>query len=138
MKYFLLLLISFILFFSCKKEEACTFDENVTYSHFYQLKSHSQDTLFAVYIPNAFSPNGDGRNDVFFPRFYGDHSGFNIQIVDKLGTIVYESNDVNFYWNGEYQGALNQKQLSSYTYKFKIKDQFGVEFEYAGGFMLYH
>ena len=59
-----------------------------------------------IYIPNAFSPNGDRTNDYFRIRIKDAAaiSEFNIYIYDKLGGKVYESNDINQAWNGTFKG----------------------------------
>ena len=49
-------------------------------------------------IPNAFSPNGDGINDVFVIRGIYDHS--TLIIFDRLGKTVYQSDDYQNDWNG--------------------------------------
>jgi gliding motility-associated-like protein len=57
------------------------------------------------YIPNAFSPNGDGYNDVFY--VYGKAvSTLKIIVFDRWGEKVFESNDLNFGWNGVHKGVL--------------------------------
>lgn len=59
-----------------------------------------------VYIPTAFSPNGDGINDLFEV----DHScllfGFEIQIFDRWGGLVFQANDSEFKWDGRVNGEL--------------------------------
>ena len=54
------------------------------------------------YIPNAFTPNGDGLNDVF--RIYGmpveNITQFNMQIYNRWGQIVFTSNDIQTGWDG--------------------------------------
>jgi len=62
---------------------------------------------YVVYIPNAFTPNGDGSNDYF--QVFGNKEAwkqFNVTIFDRLGEKVYESNDMNFKWDGTYRGRL--------------------------------
>ena len=62
------------------------------------------------YLPNAFSPNGDGLND-FLEPFGGDilESDFQFQIFDRWGRLVFETFDFPFRWNG--QGIKNQNYL---------------------------
>jgi gliding motility-associated-like protein len=62
--------------------------------------------LSSIFYPNAFTPNGDGVNDGWSPI------PFNIvkikwQVYNRWGELVYESNDINKKWNGQYK---NEKQ----------------------------
>ena len=50
-------------------------------------------------LPTFFTPNGDGSNDEFFIQSEGLHD-FSIVILDESGGILFESNDVNFTWDG--------------------------------------
>lgn len=65
---------------------------------------------FTVYIPNAFSPNGDGINDLFFVQGKDiDPENFELQIFNRWGEVVFETNDITEKWdgstpNGEYYG----------------------------------
>jgi gliding motility-associated-like protein len=63
-----------------------------------------------VFLPNTFSPNGDGNNDVFYPRGVGDISIKSIRIFNRWGELMYERkdfkiNDPTAGWNGTYKGA---------------------------------
>ena len=73
-----------------------------------------------VPIPNAFSPNGDGLNDVFFKP--GNYEIVNIQIFDRWGKIVYEGVQP---WNGFYK---NKAQPIG-TYAFQVTLQFSLNDE---------
>lgn len=65
------------------------------------------------YIPNAFSPNGDGYNDVFY--VYGKAvTEVRFSIFDRWGEKVFESNDLNFGWNGIYKGDVMQPGVFVY------------------------
>lgn len=62
-----------------------------------------------VFIPNTFSPNGDGANDIFYPRGSGLFSIKTLRIFSRWGEVVYEKNnfmpnDVSAGWNGTYKG----------------------------------
>ena len=61
-----------------------------------------------MYIPNSFSPNGDGNNDVFLP--VGNNIGnFEMRIYDRWGELVFESKLASVGWDGNY---LNQPAAS--------------------------
>jgi gliding motility-associated-like protein len=60
---------------------------------------------YSVYFPNAFTPNGDGVDDFF--EVFGNKDVwqfFSIEIFDRLGEKVFESNDMNFKWDGMFKG----------------------------------
>jgi len=52
-----------------------------------------------VFIPNSFSPNGDGKNDLFTP--IGNEVHFlSLKVFSRWGEVVFESKNGNFNWNG--------------------------------------
>lgn len=55
-----------------------------------------------IYIPDAFSPNGDGINDVFIPIFNDilKVKYYNLEIYDRFGVLVFQSNDPDVAWVG--------------------------------------
>jgi gliding motility-associated-like protein len=68
-----------------------------------------------VFIPNAFTPNGDEVNDIFIPRSVILKS-MKLLVVDRWGHEVFESNDINIGWDGNYKGQ--PAQVDSYGYYF--------------------
>ena len=56
--------------------------------------------LSGIYIPNSFSPNGDGRNDYFNISTIVEFESFQIQVFNRIGQVVFASNDPFFKWNG--------------------------------------
>ena len=60
-----------------------------------------QDGL--LYVPNAFTPNGDGVNDLFGALGH-DIDEFKLQIFDRWGLLVFESTNINEFWDGVYLG----------------------------------
>ncbi|HCA82800.1 MAG TPA: hypothetical protein DEP18_03370 [Flavobacteriales bacterium] len=77
--------------------------------------------FFTIYVPNAFTPDNDGKNDIFFPVIDGFVDGtYQIYVFNRWGEIVFESNDPNGYWDGKYRG-VNAKQ-DVYVWKIVIKD----------------
>jgi len=61
----------------------------------------------ALYVPNAFSPNNDGINDVFKVVSSGDNiTSFSMRIFDRWGELVFESTDINKGWDGQLQNRF--------------------------------
>ena len=78
---------------------------------------------YAVFIPNAFTPNGDGKNDYF--QIYGNLAGVEYveaMIFNRWGEKVFESHDYNFQWDGTYKGVLQDPQVFVYQIKFAFLD----------------
>jgi gliding motility-associated-like protein len=72
------------------------------------------------YVPNAFSPNNDGINDVF--RAYGSGiSEFEITIFNRWGDIVFTSTNIEEFWDGSDTGGSYYVQNEVYSYILKIK-----------------
>ena len=68
-----------------------------------------------VFIPNAFTPNNDGVNDIFIPRSTILKS-MRLIVFDRWGNQVFESNDLNVGWDGVYKNKLELED--SYGYYF--------------------
>lgn len=67
-----------------------------------------------VYIPNTFSPNGDGNNDVF--QVYGQGiETVDLKIFNRWGELVYQSNNQFAGWDGTYKGQLQLPQVFTYV-----------------------
>lgn len=74
---------------------------------------------YDVFVPNVFTPNGDGTNDTW--GIFGNLPGIKqieIAVFNRIGEKVYQSNDVNFQWDGNYKGAPAPPGVYVYTAKF--------------------
>ncbi|MBN9296498.1 MAG: PKD domain-containing protein [Filimonas sp.] len=75
----------------------------------------------SVFIPDAFTPNGDGKNDVFYIMGYGIQSIKNFSVFDRWGKMVFHkqncnANDRNAGWNGLVDGRhVSQSTTFVYT-----------------------
>jgi gliding motility-associated-like protein len=59
-----------------------------------------------VYFPTAFTPNGDGLNDIFKPALQSVEGGFyELQVYDRWGRAVFTTNNPEVGWNGQINGA---------------------------------
>ena len=73
---------------------------------------------YNIFVPNSFTPNGDGQNDVFAPRAVGmDLSKYSLIIYDRWGGIVFESTDLNQPWDGRVQGSTKMAQNGVYVWR---------------------
>jgi gliding motility-associated-like protein len=70
-----------------------------------------------LYVPNSFTPNGDGDNDYFFVQGVElDPNAFSLIIFDRWGGVVYESTDLYGRWNGSVKGSDYYAQPGVYVY----------------------
>lgn len=70
-----------------------------------------------VEIPNIFTPNSDGSNDVFTPVEINNIDKISCSVLNRWGNVVYKSNDLNFGWDGKDQ---NGNPVSEGVYFWKI------------------
>ena len=85
-----------------------------------------------VYIPNAFSPNGDGLNDEFVISGKGIIADqFTILIFDRWGEIVFTSNNIHNSWDGKINGKL-VKSTGMFNYLLRYKTFSGEEKSITG------
>lgn len=76
---------------------------------------------FTFYVPTSFTPNGDGVNDQFKPVGLGiEDDQFLMQVYDRWGKMVFESNDKNVGWDGSIEGRPGQ--VGTYTWSMFIGD----------------
>jgi gliding motility-associated-like protein len=61
--------------------------------------------LYPLQIPNAFSPNGDGINDVWNVKYLADYPGATVEIFDRYGKLVFRSVGYNKPWDGNFNGG---------------------------------
>jgi gliding motility-associated-like protein len=73
-----------------------------------------------LFIPTAFTPNDDGSNDVFRINS-GSIQTANIQIYNRWGEKVFETDDARSGWDGTYKGLLCQTDYFVYLIKYKGK-----------------
>jgi gliding motility-associated-like protein len=86
---------------------------------------------FNVFIPNAFTPDGDDYNNWFFPVITNASTeDYSFMIFNRWGELIYEGNDLEAKWDGRYHGKMVQDGV--YVYKIIIKDLSEQKHEFYG------
>jgi gliding motility-associated-like protein len=79
-----------------------------------------------IFIPNAFSPDGDGLNDTFMAIATSDYiQKFHMLIFDRWGGQIFESNDIFYGWDGTMHGKLLPGGMYTYKITYSIYPSFG-------------
>lgn len=87
--------------------------------------------IFNLYIPTAFSPNGDHRNDAFKPQ--GQYvKSFEMYIFNMQSMQVYHTDDINQGWNGTMTGSRKVCPEGTYIYRIFVADTQNKNHVYTG------
>jgi gliding motility-associated-like protein len=101
------------------------------YSQPYQVTITNEDGCFGtsavvvtvvpnydLFFPNAFTPNTDGTNDTW--QMFGNKNSMKqieVMVFNRIGEKVFESNDLNFSWDGKFKGVESPNAVYVYTAK---------------------
>ena len=84
-----------------------------------------------IYVPNAFTPNDDGLNDVWLPIISNNGDAFyEVLVYSRWGELIFRSNDPNVGWNGKHNGKLVEAGV--FTYKITYGDYFNKKYQKTG------
>lgn len=73
-----------------------------------------------VYLPTSFTPNGDGKNDIYKPIIFGDVHAYEFSIFDRWGQMIFTSTDPQEGWDGTFKGEKAPQDV--YVVKVKYKN----------------
>jgi gliding motility-associated-like protein len=91
------------------------------------------DPDFVIFIPNAFTPNNDGMNDVFMPKGTGiDETNFEMWIYDRWGNNIFYTQKINKGWDGTVNGNSAVVQEDVYVWRIALVDFHGDKHVYVG------
>jgi gliding motility-associated-like protein len=97
-------------------------------AHFVEIKDD-----FVFYAPNAFTPDGDGLNDIFLPLGVGwDIPTFEMYIFDRWGNLIFFTDDYRKGWDGTANHGTEVSQIDVYVWKVYLKDNTGLKHNYIG------
>jgi gliding motility-associated-like protein len=76
---------------------------------------------FGIYIPNTFTPNNDGKNDVFEVYHYGVNA-ISLEIYNRFGELIFTTNSLVTVWDGSYKGKTVQNEVYTYVVRYSAFD----------------
>lgn len=76
-----------------------------------------------LYIPTAFTPNRDGKNDVFKSYFGENITEYHLQILNRYGKLLFESSDKNQGWDGTYKGVAQSQGSYIWIINYQLSDK---------------
>lgn len=91
---------------------------------------------YDVFIPNVFSPNGDGANDLL--TYYGNQAVIKqvqFSVFNRWGEKVFESTEINFQWDGQYRGKPLPVGVYTYQARFVFVNNYSTPL-YSGSVTL--
>lgn len=92
---------------------------------------------FFIYVPNSFTPDGDGLNDLFYPVLsFADVKEYHFWISDTKGQTIFESFNPDQKWTGETGDSNYYGRNTSYIWHLVVKPDFSVETQYFTGHVI--
>ncbi|HWK06031.1 MAG TPA: gliding motility-associated C-terminal domain-containing protein [Puia sp.] len=74
-----------------------------------------------LYFPNAFTPNGDGRNEIFKPHADGDLIQYELSVYNRWGDLIFSSQDISRGWDGLFNGHLQPPGTFVWTCRYRFR-----------------
>ncbi len=98
---------------------------NISYPFYSATKlvAHFEERFNAVFIPNSFTPNGDGFNDIL--KVYGNEvspENFRLSIMNRWGQEIWSTTNIDDGWNGAVQGSNYFVPPGFYSYFLRYKN----------------
>ncbi len=84
---------------------------------------HAENCVQGFYIPNAFTPNNDGRNDDFKPFLFGPVDHYEFIIYNRGGKVVFKSDKQEEGWDGIYKGVPQDAGVFVWVCKYRFNGE---------------
>ena len=119
-----------------KPEEDVTYQVIITDECYSVTESFPVEVIIDFYIeaPDAFTPNGDGNNDVFRLETLNISEIKEFKIFNRWGNLVFETTSLDEGWDGTVKGKM--QNMDSYAYYIRAVTSHGYETEKRGSVML--
>lgn len=115
--------IGVFLFASCAKEEVITFDDQISVAQDFKVDAATGDTIYRFYMPNGFTPDGNGINDLYQPYGSGfDYTRYEMRITSRENNFIFSTTNANKAWDGRMQGSSERCANGVYTVDVSVDD----------------
>nr|WP_294903062.1 gliding motility-associated C-terminal domain-containing protein [uncultured Lacibacter sp.] len=85
-----------------------------------------KECMVGLYVPNAFTPDGNGLNDEFKPMLFGDVEQFQFTVFNRWGQMIFQSADRLRGWDGAWKGIPQVPGLYTWTCSYKLAGETAV------------
>lgn len=82
-----------------------------------------KDCLTGFYIPTAFTPNGDGKNDLFKPIIGGVVKQYRFSIYNRWGELVFQTSELTKGWDGLFKNQLSANNVFVWQCSYQIEGE---------------
>ena len=87
------------------------------------IRVHPKDCMQGFYIPTAFTPDGDGKNDLFRPLLFGQVKKYSFTIYNRWGQVVFQTSELVKGWNGVFAGTKQDSNVFAWTCTYQLEGQ---------------
>lgn len=81
---------------------------------------NSKDCQQGFYAPSTFTPNSDGKNDVFRPLLFSKVKKYQFTVYNRWGGVVLQTNDLQKGWDGKVAGTSQQTNVFVWTCSYQF------------------
>jgi gliding motility-associated-like protein len=87
-------------------------------------------------VPNIFTPDGDGRNDKFYPVMTCNALAYQFKIYNRWGLLIFETSDQDDKWDGTYRGNTVPEGVYFFLIKYNFDSSTGKLYDKVGSVTL--
>ncbi|MBI5372862.1 MAG: gliding motility-associated C-terminal domain-containing protein [Sphingobacteriales bacterium] len=80
-----------------------------------------KECMKGLYVPTAFTPNNDGKNDVLRPFLFGNVKKYDFRVFNRWGEIEFQTKDLSTGWNGTCNGLLQDGNVYAWICRYQLE-----------------
>jgi len=84
---------------------------------------NAKDCMKGCYVPTAFTPNHDGKNDLFRPLLFGKVKKYSFSIYNRWGQVVFQTTELNRAWDGRVAGLEQDPNVFAWVCSYQFEGE---------------